>query len=322
MKFIDPRIDFAFKKIFGSESAKDVLASFLESLLGLEGDRRIAELTILDPFLAPRIREMKYSILDVKCRDHRGVSYIVEMQVQKVAAFLKRIQYNVAKIYANQIERGEEYPKLNQVIAITITDFVLFDGFDHCVSRHESRESITGRSYLQEILLFFVELPKFSKSLEGLENILDRWIYFIKYAGSLQEVPERLSLPPFRHAFEMAMVANMTAEELEMYDKAGIAIADARGAVELAQEEALRKGRQEGWQKGRQEGRQEGEKKGKADTLTHLLQHRFGTLPQWATDTIAQAELPALEAWSLRLLDAPTLESVLAATTTAAAPPL
>ena len=312
MKFIDPRIDFAFKKIFGSDSAKDVLISFLESLLGLEGDRRIAELTILDPFLAPKIRELKYSILDVKCRDHRGVSYIVEMQVQKVAAFLKKIQYNAAKAYANQIERGEDYPKLNQVIAITITDFVLFHDFTHCVSCHESRETITGHSYLQDIIHFFVELSKFVKPMEELDDILDKWIYFIKYAGSLQEVPEKLSSAPFRHAFEMAMVANMTAEELEMYDKAGIAIADARGAVELAREEALLEGRQEGIQIGEQTGEKKGEKKGKADTLTRLLQHRFGDLPPWASQKIADADLSTLEEWSLRILDATTLESVLA----------
>ena len=316
MKFIDPRIDFAFKKIFGSESTKDLLVSFLESLLQLEGDKRIADLTILDPFQAPRIREMKYSILDVKCRDHRGVSYIVEMQVQKVAAFLKRIQYNAAKAYAHQIERGEEYPRLNQVIAITITDFVLFDGFQHCVSRHESRETITGHSYLQEILHFFVELPKFIKPLEELDDILDKWIYFIKYAGSLQEVPEKLSAAPFRHAFEMAMVANMTADELEMYDKAGIAIADARGAVELAREEALLEGRQEGEQigeqRGRQEGRQEGEQIGEAKILTRQLQRRFGNLPVWASNKIAKADLSTLEEWSIRILDATTIESVLA----------
>ncbi|MBF0185417.1 MAG: Rpn family recombination-promoting nuclease/putative transposase [Magnetococcales bacterium] len=304
MKFIDPRIDFAFKKIFGSESAKDVLISFLESLLGLEGDRRIAELTILDPFLAPKIRELKYSILDVKCRDHRGVTYIVEMQIQKVAAFLKRIQYNAAKAYTHQIERSEDYPKLNQVIAITITDFVLFSGFNHCVSRHESRETITGQSYLQEILHFFVELPKFPKTLDELDDILDRWIYFIKYAGSLQEVPEKLSSAPFRHAFEMARVANMTAEELEMYDNAGIAIADARGAVELAREEALREGAQIG--------EQTGEKKGEAKILTRQLQRRFGDLPPWANQKIADADLSTLEEWSLRILDAPTLEGVLA----------
>ncbi|MBF0605569.1 MAG: PD-(D/E)XK nuclease family transposase, partial [Nitrospirae bacterium] len=76
MKFIDPRIDFAFKKIFGSEDAQDVLISFLESLLGLEGDRRIAALTILDPFLAPRIKDLKSTVLDVQCKDHRGISYV------------------------------------------------------------------------------------------------------------------------------------------------------------------------------------------------------------------------------------------------------
>jgi predicted transposase/invertase (TIGR01784 family) len=335
MKFIDPRIDFAFKKIFGSEDGKDVLISFLESLLGLEGERCIAELTILDPFLAPKIRELKYSILDVKCRDHRGVSYIVEMQVQKVAAFLKRIQYNAAKAYAQQIERADDYPKLNQVIAITITDFVVFSDFAHCVSRHEVRESVTGHAYLQEIVHFFVELPKFLKTLHELDDILDRWLYFIKWAGSLHEVPEKLSAAPFRHAFAMAMVANMTAEELEMYDKAGLAIADARGALELAREEALRegreKGREEGREEGRKEGREEGRKEGREEgrqdgiqigeqkgrreervaILSHLLRHRFGDMPQWASHKVATADLSTLEAWSLRILDAPTLESVL-----------
>ncbi len=50
MKFIDPRIDFAFKKIFGSEDAKDILISFLESLLGLEGDKRLKSITIINPY--------------------------------------------------------------------------------------------------------------------------------------------------------------------------------------------------------------------------------------------------------------------------------
>ncbi|MEO5349894.1 MAG: Rpn family recombination-promoting nuclease/putative transposase [Magnetococcus sp. YQC-3] len=312
MKFIDPRIDFAFKKIFGSESAKELLVSFLESLLQLEGDRCIAELTILDPCQAPKIREMKYSILDVKCRDQRGVSYIVEMQIQKVAAFLKRIQYNAAKAYTHQIERGEEYPKLNQVIAITITDFILFDNFDHCVSRHESRETVTGHAYLQEIMHLFVELPKFVKSLEELDDILDKWLYFIKHAGSLQEVPEKLSAAPFRHAFAMAMLANMTREELEMYDKAGIAITDARGAIELARAEAFREGEQRGEQRGAQRGEQKGRRDGEASMLTRQLQRRFGALPQWATDKIAHAELSTLEEWSLRILEAATLESLLA----------
>ncbi|MBF0143081.1 MAG: Rpn family recombination-promoting nuclease/putative transposase [Magnetococcales bacterium] len=308
MKFIDPRIDFAFKKIFGSEDAKDILISFLESLLGLDGDRRIADVTILDPFLAPKIKEFKYSVLDIKCRDHRGISYIVEMQIQKAVAFLKRIQYNAAKAYVNQIENGEDYPKLNHLVAITITDFPLFDGFGHCVSRHESRETVTGHSYLMEVLHYFIELPKFDKPLEELTDVLDLWIYFIKFAGSLEAIPDKLRVEPIRHAFEKAMVANMSAEEYEMYEKAGIAITDARGAILLAREEGRQEGERTGERKGRQEGRQEGE----ATMLLRLLQRRFGSLPGWASEKVRSVDQTTLETWGDRVFEAKTLDEVFA----------
>ena len=298
MRFIDPRIDFAFKKIFGSEDAKDILISFLESLLNLEGDRCIKELTLMDPFLAPRIKELKYSILDVKCKDHRGISYIVEMQVQKVSAFLKRIQYNAAKSYVHQVTRGDDYPKLNQIIAITITNFPLFEGFDHPVSHHESMETITGKTYLREILHCFIELPKFTKSLEELSDILDQWIYFIKYAGSLQSVPEQIRAESIRHAFERAMHANMSMEELELYENAGVAIADAQGALEVA--------KQEGHEIGHQEGHQEGG----ASLLLLFLTDKFDNLPDEIREKVLKANRADLEKWTLRVLKATTLDSV------------
>ncbi|MEO5349313.1 MAG: DUF4351 domain-containing protein [Magnetococcus sp. YQC-3] len=55
-----------------------------------------------------------------------------------------------------------------------------------------------------------------------------------------------------------------------------------------------------------------GRKEGKAETLTRQLQHRFGDLPLWASQQITDADLPTLEEWILRILDAQTLESVLA----------
>ncbi|MEO5349312.1 MAG: Rpn family recombination-promoting nuclease/putative transposase [Magnetococcus sp. YQC-3] len=51
---------------------------------------------------------------------------------------------------------------------------------------------------------------------------------------------------------------------------------------------------------------------GTAKTLTRQLQRRFGDLPPWASQKIADADLSSLEEWSLRVLDAQTLESVLA----------
>ncbi|MEO5353645.1 MAG: DUF4351 domain-containing protein [Magnetococcus sp. XQGC-1] len=65
-------------------------------------------------------------------------------------------------------------------------------------------------------------------------------------------------------------------------------------------------------QKGILIGEQIGAHKGEAKILTRQLQRRFGDLPTWARQKIADAELSTLEEWSLRILDASTLESVLA----------
>ncbi len=73
-----------------------------------------------------------------------------------------------------------------------------------------------------------------------------------------------------------------------------------------------RKGEERGRLAGIQIGRQEGEKEGEAKMLTRQLQRRFGDLPPWASQKIANADLSTLEEWSLRILDATTLESVLA----------
>ncbi len=253
MKFIDPRIDFAFKKIFGSEDAKDILISFLESLLGLEGDKRLKSVTIINPYLEPRIQVMKTSILDVKCRDFRNITYIVEMQMRKVRAFLKRIQYNASKAYVNQIAKAEDYPKLNQVIAVTITDFKLFDSFDHYVSCHICTEAESGQQLLKEIIFYFIELAKFTKEYDELETVLEKWTWFIKWAGDTDTIPESLQEDVFSHAYEKARVANMTPEELEHYDKAGMDIADAKGAIELAKDEGREEGRIEGKKEGERE---------------------------------------------------------------------
>ncbi|MBF0583596.1 MAG: Rpn family recombination-promoting nuclease/putative transposase [Magnetococcales bacterium] len=68
---------------------------------------------------------------------------------------------------------------------------------------------------------------------------------------------------------------------------------------------------QKGWQAGRRDGEQKGRREEGASMLTRLLQHRFGELPAWVNQKIAEAELPTLEEWTLRVLDAPTLEGVL-----------
>ncbi|MBF0110855.1 MAG: DUF4351 domain-containing protein [Magnetococcales bacterium] len=133
-------------------------------------------------------------------------------------------------------------------------------------------------------------------------DVLDQWIHFIKCAGTLETIPDTIREEPIRHAFEKARVANMTAEEFELYEKAGMAIADAQGAVQLA--------REEGWQKGRQDGWQDGRQAEAVAVLRRLLSRRFGRLPERVSDTVAQADLPTLETWTDRVLDARSLNDV------------
>jgi len=261
MQFADPRTDFAFKKIFGNDQAKEVLISFLNAVLGLEGSHAIAEVTILNPYQAPKISTLKHSYLDVKCRDHRGVEFVVEMQVQYAEGFGKRIQYNACKAYVGQIPAGEDYPKLNQVIAITIVDFVMFREFDHYLSCHEFRETISNNCYLDEIRHYFIELPKFIKTEAELQSTIEKWCFFLKHTGRLEVIPEKLNHEPFRKAFAIANRANMTKEEWEAYDATSVRMQDERG-IAIA---ARREGEQIGQQRGRLEERKQ---------ILRALQHK------------------------------------------------
>src|SRR4051812_9658694 len=101
--FADPKTDFVFQRIFGSDDHKTALLGFLNDVLELDDAHRIAKVSLLSPEQRPKISEIKYSIVDVKCVDTRGITYVVEMQVLNVEAFEKRVVYNVAKVYTNQL---------------------------------------------------------------------------------------------------------------------------------------------------------------------------------------------------------------------------
>ncbi len=253
MKFLNPKTDFAFKKIFGSEESHDILLSFLNALLNLKPPYRLCEVEILDPYLAPKIRGMKDSYLDVRAKDEKGKSYIIEMQVLNVAGFEKRILYNACKAYAGQLSSGEDYHLLTDVIAITITDFIMFPEMEQISNKFKLRAD-AGEVYNDDLELVFAELPKFQKTEHELETELDRWYYFLKHAKDLDAIPGSLKIePPIAHAFELANKAGLTREELDDQERREIYIQDQRGAVQLAKQRAREEGHKEGHEAGYEE---------------------------------------------------------------------
>jgi predicted transposase/invertase (TIGR01784 family) len=268
MRFLNPKTDFAFKKIFGSEESRDILLSFLNAILDLRHPYLIQEVEILDPYLAPKIQGMKDTYLDVRVKDEQGRSYIIEMQVLNVAGFEKRILYNACKAYANQIQKGEDYHSLTPVVAITITDFTMFEELPEVVNRFKLRAKANPDICQDDLELVFAELPKFGKTENQLDSVLDKWLYFLKTAPDLTAIPPVLAQEPaIAHAFGIANKAGLTAEELDDQERREIFIQDQRGALSLAIQRGHAKGLAEGRAEGREEGRAKGRAKGRAEGL-------------------------------------------------------
>ncbi|MBF0173419.1 MAG: DUF4351 domain-containing protein [Magnetococcales bacterium] len=57
-------------------------------------------------------------------------------------------------------------------------------------------------------------------------------------------------------------------------------------------------------------GMKKGHRNGEAAMLMRQLQRRFGPIPEWVNEKIATADLTSLEEWSLRVLDAQSLNEV------------
>jgi predicted transposase/invertase (TIGR01784 family) len=256
MKFLDVKTDYAFKRVFGSAESVPLLISFLNAILDYTGDDAISDLTILDPYLAPKLQGMKDTYVDVRAKLKNGSSVIIEMQVLNVQGFEQRVLYNAAKEFSNQLQTGQAYKLLNPVIAITFTDFDMFDDISHYQSNFVMQEKTQFIQYSDDLELVFIELPKFNKTENELTDIKDKWIYFVKNAGKLDYIPTALQEPCIEEALGMVNEASLSKEELELQHRRHDFIQLQQGSLELAEAKGIEQGKKVGIELGKQEGEQ------------------------------------------------------------------
>ena len=249
MNFLDIKTDFAFKKVFGSEGSKDLLISFLNSVIAFDQQQTITDLTIVDPYSIPLLKGMKDTFVDVKAVLSDNTKVIIEMQVLNHAGFEKRVLYNAAKNYSQQLKKGDAYHLLNPVIALTITDFILFKNTDELINNFKLLEKNHFIQYNDDIELIFIELPKFHKTEPELSSIQDKWLYFIKNAGNLSYVPKNLN-QELEKAFNIANEANLSEEELELQHKKKDFIYIQKSSIEFATKTGMEQGIEQGMAQG------------------------------------------------------------------------
>jgi predicted transposase/invertase (TIGR01784 family) len=282
----------------------------------------IEDLEIIDPYLAPKIKGVKDTYLDVKAKISGSKTVIIEMQVLNVESFEKRILYNATKAYSVQLKSGENSNLLNPVIALTITDFQMFEHLETVISRFCIKEKNNLVDYLADELEFvFVELPKFNKTLPELETLTDKWIYFMKTARTLSYVPEELgNVPELRQAFAIANEANLEPDELEDLERREIFIQDQRGAItkatRLGMEEGIRRGIERGIEQGIEQGIKQGIEQGIKQAnlrlILRLLERSVGFMSLDTQSRIAQLSAEQLQSLGEALLDFTTLSDLTA----------
>jgi predicted transposase/invertase (TIGR01784 family) len=293
--FGDPKTDFVFQRIFGSDDHTTALLGFLNDILQVDESHRITSVTLLPPEQRPKVSELKNSIVDVKCVEAAGTTYVVEMQVFNVEEFEKRVVYNVAKAYTNQLGTGFAYPELDDVIGITICNFELWPRKEAphvpMLSRWRMQEQESGVRGLPHLQFVFLELPKYAAGHDPQTHV-DKWAYFFREAGNLMAIPEALREPPLLDALEGARTARFNREEWDAYIAASMAIQNERGALSLA--------------------RREGEVAAQARALLTVLQARGIAVPDAARDLLLAEKDPArLERWLVKAAVATSVVDVL-----------
>ena len=267
MHFVDPKNDLAFKKIFGDETKKEILISLLNAILDFKDNQTIIDLDLLNPYQVPKIPALKETILDIKAKNKNNEEFIVEMQRKDLGDFAKRSLYYTSKAYIAQLNKKEDYSKLNKVYFIGIVDFTMFQSNNY-ISRHLILNKETLSQDIEDFEFTFIELDKFNKQLNQLETILDKWIYFIKNANNLTMIPkEYQSLEEFKEAFTIATQYNWNKEELEVYDYMKIKAFDELNALKKKKKKGMEKGIEKGIEQGIEKEKRNSDKKLKTQKI-------------------------------------------------------
>ena len=268
MQFISPQNDFAFKRIFGNEQHKEILISFINSVLDLSGERQVVEVELANPYQVPRLEQFKETILDINATCQSGRKFIVEMQVERQRLFHKRALYYSSKAYVEQLTSGVDYPELKPVYFIGVLNFNFTDNSSY-LSRHLILDTETREQRISDFEFCFIELPKFAKHESELQSIVDKWIFFLKYLGSRSGEDKDFARifaeePPLLQALEIARYHSLSRDEMSVYEaqeERRRSDAETARTYKLdRQEEVREEGRAEGLVEGEQIGLQKGVK--------------------------------------------------------------
>ena len=263
MKYLDPKADLTFKKVFGEHP--DLVISLLNALLPFNTpEEEIMSVEYLPAELVPENPLRKNSIVDVRCRDARGRQFIVEMQMIWSPEFEQRVLFNAAKAYVRQLDGGEDYRLLEPVYSLNLVNEVYEAGMTEYYHYYRLVHDRHTEKVIEGLHLVFVELPKFTPRTYSEKRMQVLWLrYLTEINEETREVPaELMANPDIRKAITQIEESAFTKAQLYSYEKFWDTISVEKTLFNSGKREGRAEGEAAGLEKGRVEGEAIGLAKG------------------------------------------------------------
>ena len=251
-RYINPYTYFGFKMLFGTEMNKELLISFINSLLS--GKEVIRDLTYLNTEHLGTSEADRRAVFDVYCENERGEKILIEMQRGEQQFFKDRSLYYATFPIREQGEKGEWDYRLKAVYVIGILNFK-FDSEDDNYFHHEVQlmDVCTKQVFYDKLTFIYLEMPKFNKSEDELVTMFDKWLFVLRNLSRLMARPAALQDRIFTRLFEAAEIAKFTKEQYEAYEESLKVYRDWQNTIVTAEQKGMAKGMAEGIAKGRME---------------------------------------------------------------------
>ena len=250
-RYIDPKTDFGFKRLFAQEESKDILRQFLFDVLDLT--HPVQELTYIPNEQLPQTADERVGVYDVYCTDVVGHRFIVEMQRGYQTFIRDRVLYYSTFPIVHQAKKGTGWQfELVPIYCIAILNFAI-DNETAYLRRIQLMDTQAKTVFYDKLTYVYIELPKFGKQAGELTDAADRWIYLLNYMPELQDIPAELANEPFSHAFEIAQEAALSPQERIQYEASLKSARDAYAEIMSARQKGQEEGRAEGLAEGRRQ---------------------------------------------------------------------
>ncbi len=254
MRYLDPKADLTFKKVFGEH--EDLVISLLNALLPLRADEEVIEVEYLPAELVPDNPLRKNSIVDVRCVDAVGRQFIVGMQMVWSPEFLQRVLFNSAKTYVRQLDKGFDYSLLKPVYSLNLVN----DIFEPQLPEYYHYFKLVHEEHTEKVIdglhLVFVELPKFTPHSMSEKKMQVLWLrYLTEIKDGTEKIPqELLDNAETGKAISVLETSSYNDAQLASYDK----FWDTISIEKTLYNSGERKGREEGLMEGEAVGMEKG----------------------------------------------------------------